>query len=97
MNIQLYKLCGGVNWCPCRVIAKDRDLIWIENLKTGTRPLLKLKDVEFKDSGIESIENNIAYVCGDCGSVKFHILKSGISECEKCGALVSIADILSNK
>lgn len=92
--IKLYKLRGGINWCPCRVIAKDRDLIWLENLKTKTRPLLKLNEVEFKDSGIDSIEDNIAYVCGECGSVKFNILKSGLSECVKCGVFVSITDIL---
>lgn len=95
--IQLYKLRGGVNWCPCRIIAKDSGWVWIENLKTRTRPLLKLNNVEFKETDIESIESNIAYVCGECGSVKFNILKSGLSECVKCGVLVSIADILGGE
>lgn len=46
---KLYKLRGGLNWCPYRLIAKDGDLIWIENLTTNTRPLIKLRDFQTKD------------------------------------------------
>lgn len=46
---KLYKLRGGLNWCPYRLIAKDGNLIWIENLETGTKPLIKLIDFQTKD------------------------------------------------
>ncbi|MGL5398145.1 MAG: hypothetical protein ACRDBQ_23205 [Shewanella sp.] len=44
----LYKRKGGVNWCMCKVIAKYEKLIWIHNFYTGSKPVSRERDIEFK-------------------------------------------------
>lgn len=40
-------------------------------------------------SNIEHIYDHQGYACGDCGSVKFVLLRSGKIECYKCGVLIN--------
>jgi len=42
-----YKLKGGVNWFDCRVIHYHKNHAWIENLTTGSSPLVKINTLLF--------------------------------------------------
>jgi hypothetical protein len=42
-----YKLIGGVNWFDCRVIHYHKNYVWIENLTTGSSPLIKINTLLF--------------------------------------------------
>lgn len=44
----LYKRKGALNWCMCKVIAKYESLIWIHNFYTGSKPVVREAEVEFK-------------------------------------------------
>jgi hypothetical protein len=43
-----YKLKGGVNWFDCRVVHYHNSHAWIENLTTGSSPLIKINTLSFK-------------------------------------------------
>lgn len=43
-----YKEKGGVNWCLCVVLAFHDDLVWLDNLAVGSKPVKRIRSVEFK-------------------------------------------------
>ena len=50
----LYKVSGGVNWFNCKIIAFNEghhlndNYVWLENLTTGSIPLVNLNGIVFK-------------------------------------------------
>jgi len=43
-----YMVGGGINWFKCKVIAHEDNLIWINNLDTGSKPLKRITEVKFR-------------------------------------------------
>lgn len=43
-----YKELGGVKWCMCKIIAEYDGRIWLHNFYTGSMPVKRIGEVEFK-------------------------------------------------
>ena len=58
MKKLMYKETGGINWCPCKIIAEYDSKIWLHNLRTGSMPMKKKSSFEFKEVDAHTLDED---------------------------------------